>query len=280
MLFIIPAIALNLTFFVWPFVKALYMSFFNWPLLGDKKFIAFINYLNVLQDEKFLNCLQFTLKYGVIVTPTLFIIAFVLALLVNHSFKGVSFFRALYFAPVVISMTTCSLVWLWIYNDLYGVLNYLLLKSGIITDNILWMNSSETSLPAIIFMITWKMAGFTMLILVGAFQTIDTGIYEAANIDGAGAVQKFLRITIPLIRSYIALAMIISVIGSVLAFEQFSIMTKGGPSSSTMTVVHYIYDTSFKYFHFGYGSAMSMILLLLLAVLSYFQMKALKDPTD
>lgn len=280
MLFILPAAALNITFFIWPFIKVLYMSFFDWSLLGDKAFIAFDNYVNVLQDQKFMNCLVFTLKYGIIVTPVLFVIAFALALLANQSFKGIAIFRTIYFAPVVISMTTCSLVWLWIYNDLYGVLNYIMLKLGIISENILWMNSADTSLPAIIFMITWKMAGFTMLILIGAFQTIDLGVYEAASIDGANSVQKFARITLPLIKSYIALAMIISVIGSVLAFEQFSIMTKGGPSSSTMTVVHYIYNTSFKYFHFGYGSAMSMILLVILGGLSYFQMVALKDPTD
>jgi len=279
-LFILPAVLLNLMFFIWPFVRALYMSFYDWSLMGNKKFIGLGNFIEAFHDEKFINSLIFTLKYAVIVTPCLFIVAFALALLVNQNFKGVTIFRTIYFAPVVISMTTCSLVWLWIYNDLYGVLNYILDKLGIISENILWMNSADTSLPAIVFMITWKMAGFTMLILIGAFQTIDEEVYEAASIDGASKIQKFTRITLPMIKSYIALAMIISVIGSVLAFEQFSIMTKGGPSSSTTTTVHYIYNTSFKYFHFGYGSAISMILLVILLGLSYFQMAALKDPTD
>ncbi|MHC1771278.1 MAG: carbohydrate ABC transporter permease [Flexilinea sp.] len=256
------------------------MSLFKWELLGTRKFIGLKNYIHAFQDEKFTNSLIFTFKYALLVTPMLFLLAFILALLVNHSIRGIGIFRTIYFAPVVISMTTCSLIWLWIYNDLYGILNYLLQSLGIITENITWMNQAGTSLPAVCFMITWKMAGFTMLLLLSAFQSIDNEIYEAASIDGADSVQAFFRITLPLIHSYIGLAMIISVIGSVLAFEQFQVMTKGGPSSSTMTTVFYIYNTSFKYFKFGYGAAMSMILLAILGVLSFFQFKLMKNPAE
>ncbi len=279
-IFVVPAIALNLVFFVYPFIKAVYMSFFNWQLLGERKFIGFSNYLNAFLDDKFVHSLIFTIKYAVFVTPCLFILAFILALLVNHTFRGVGIFRTIYFAPVVISLTTCSMVWIWIYNDLYGILNYILVSLGIIEENISWMSSASTSLPAIVYMVTWKMAGFTMLILLSAFQSVDEQVYEASSIDGAGKIQQFFGITLPLIRSQVGLAMVISVIGSVLAFEQFNIMTKGGPSSSTTTIVHYIYSTSFSYYKFGYGSAMSMILLVILAVLSWFEFKVLKDPTE
>ena len=171
------------------------------------------------------------------------------------------------------------MVWLWIYNDLYGVLNYILETTGIIDDPILWMNSGETSLPAIIFMITWKMSGFTMLIILAAFQSVDEQVYEAARVDGANKITQFFKITLPLIKPQVALALIMSVTGSVLAFEQFSIMTKGGPSQTTTTIVHYIYNTSFKYFKMGYGSAMTVILLFILGALSFLQYKVLKDPT-
>lgn len=280
MVFILPAVVINLVFFVFPFFQSIYMSFFNWQLLGAKVFVGLDNYLKAFSDQKFLSTLIFTLKYAVFVTPCLFILAFILALFVNHTFKGVGIFRTVYFAPVVISLTTCSMIWIWIYNDLYGILNYILINLGIIEKNIVWMGTAKTSLPAIVYMITWKMAGFTMLILLSAFGSVDEQVYEASNIDGANAVQKFFRITLPLIRSYVGLAMVISVIGSVLAFEQFSIMTKGGPSSTTTTIVHYIYNTSFKYFNFGYGSSMSMLLLILLAALSWFEVKVLKDPTE
>lgn len=278
-LFIVPALTLNFMFFVLPFLQSLLMSFYDWPVLGKKTFVFLENYIQLFQDEQFWHSLFFTLKYAVFVTPCLFVLAFALALLINGAFAGVNFFRSLYFAPVVISMTCCSMVWLWIYNDLYGVLNYILESLGIIESPILWMNSADTSLPAVIFMVTWKMAGFTMLIILAAFQSVDEEIYEAASVDGANKVTQFFKITLPIIKPHAALALILSVIGSVLAFEQFLIMTKGGPAQDTTTIVHYIYNTSFKYFKMGYGSAMTIILLIVLGVLSYFENRVLKDPT-
>lgn len=278
-LFILPAVALNIIFFIFPFLQSLLMSFYDWPILGEKTFVFLDNYRALLEDTQFWHSLGFTLKYALFVTPCLFILAFVLALLINGAFAGVNLFRSLYFAPVVISMTCCSMVWLWIYNDLYGVLNYLLQSIGIIDEPILWMNSVDTSLPAVIFMVTWKMAGFSMLIILAAFQSVDDEIYEAAGVDGANKATQFFRITLPIIKPHVALALILSVIGSVLAFEQFLIMTKGGPAQDTTTIVHYIYNTSFKYFKMGYGSAMTMILLIILGILSFFENKVLQDPT-
>ena len=277
--FVLPAMILNLVLFLYPFLQTVVMSFYDWPILGAKKFILFDNYAHLFGDEQFIKSLVFTLKYALFVTPSLFLLAFLLAIIVNGTFRGVSFFRSIYYAPVVISMTCCSMVWLWIYNDLYGVLNYLLQRFHIIESPVLWMNAAETSLPAIIFMITWKMAGFTMLIILAAFQSVDEQIYEAASVDGANTVTQFFSLTLPIIRPQVALALIMSVIGSVLAFEQFLIMTKGGPAQETTTIVHYIYNTSFKYFKMGYGSSMTVVLLIILGVFSYFQYKIMRDPT-
>lgn len=279
-MFIAPVLIINILFFCLPFLQSLLMSFFEWPILGEKTFIGFENYKQLFLDEQFRVSLIFTLKYTLLVTPALFLVAFVLALLIDGRFKGATLFRSIYFSPVVISMTSCSLIWLWIYNDLYGILNYILLKFHIIDESILWMGEEKTSLPAIVFMITWKMAGFSMLIILAAFQSVDTQVYESASIDGASKLKQFFHITLPIIRPQVGLALIMSVIGSVLAFEQFLIMTKGGPTETTTTLVHYIYNTSFKYYNFGYGSAMTMILLIIMLVLSVAQMRLLKDPTE
>ena len=279
-LFICPAIGINLIFFCLPFLQSLTMSFFKWPLLREKTFIGLENYKMLFQDDQFVTSLLFTMKYTLFVTPAIFLVAFILALLIDGKFKGVTLFRTIYFSPVVISMTSCSLIWLWIYNDLYGILNYILLKLNIIDEAILWMGTEKTSLPAIVFMITWKTAGFSMLIILAAFQSVDTQVYESASIDGASKIKQFFHITLPIIRPQVGLALIMSVIGSVLAFEQFLIMTKGGPTETTTTLVHYIYNTSFKYYNFGYGSAMTIVLLIIMLVLSFAQMKLLKDPTE
>ena len=279
-LFVLPAMVLNVVFFIYPFIQTLRISFYDWSILGEKKFIFIENYVTLLQDKQFWTSLIFTLKYALFVTPCLFILAFILALLVNGAFRGVNLFRTLYFAPVVISMTCCSMVWLWIYNDLYGVMNYILQAGGLIDSPILWMNSAKTSLPAVIFMVTWKMSGFSMLIILAAFQGVDDKVYEAARVDGAGWIAQFFKITLPIIKPQVALALIMSVTGSVLAFEQFSIMTKGGPSQLTTTSVHYIYNTSFNYFKLGYGSAMTVVILLILGALSLFQYQVMKDSTN
>ena len=279
-LFICPVIVMNLIFFCLPFLQSLAMSFFEWPLLGEKTFVGLGNYQTLLADDQFRTSLLFTMKYTLFVTPALFLMAFILALLIDGKFKGVTLFRTIYFSPVVISMTSCSLIWLWIYNDLYGILNYILQKLHIIDEAILWMGSEKTSLPAIVFMITWKMAGFSMLIILAAFQSVDTEVYESAAIDGASKARQFFHITLPIIRPQVGLALIMSVIGSVLAFEQFLSMTKGGPTETTTTLVHYIYNTSFKYYNFGYGSAMTIVLLMIMLALSFAQMRLLKDPTE
>lgn len=279
-LFICPVIVMNLIFFCLPFLQSLSMSFFEWPLLGEKTFVGLGNYQTLLADDQFRTSLLFTMKYTLFVTPALFLMAFILALLIDGKFKGVTLFRTIYFSPVVISMTSCSLIWLWIYNDLYGILNYILQKLHIIDEAILWMGSEKTSLPAIVFMITWKMAGFSMLIILAAFQSVDTEVYKSAAIDGASKARQFFHITLPIIRPQVGLALIMSVIGSVLAFEQFLIMTKGGPTETTTTLVHYIYNTSFKYYNFGYGSAMTIVLLMIMLALSFAQMRLLKDPTE
>ena len=270
-LFICPVIVMNLIFFCLPFLQSLAMSFFEWPLLGEKTFVGLGNYQTLLADDQFRTSLLFTMKYTLFVTPALFLMAFILALLIDGKFKGVTLFRTIYFSPVVISMTSCSLIWLWIY---------ILQKLHIIDEAILWMGSEKTSLPAIVFMITWKMAGFSMLIILAAFQSVDTEVYESAAIDGASKARQFFHITLPIIRPQVGLALIMSVIGSVLAFEQFLSMTKGGPTETTTTLVHYIYNTSFKYYNFGYGSAMTIVLLLIMLALSFAQMRLLKDPTE
>lgn len=279
-LFILPAVLLNLVFFIFPFFQSLRMSFYKWPVLGEKTFIWLNNYKALFTDIQYWNSMWFTAKYTLLVTPLLFIVAFCLALLINNQLPGTAFFRSVYFTPVIISMVSSSLIWLWIYNDIYGVLNYYLLEWGIIQNPIVWMGNADTSLPAISMMITWKMAGFTMIILLAGLQSIPNEVYEAAKTDGASSLQQIRYITIPLLKPSIGLALIVSVIGSVLAFEQFLIMTGGGPSNTTTTVVHYIYNTSFRYFHLGYGSALTFILLIILVGLSLLQLRILRNPAD
>ena len=177
-------------------------------------------------------------------------------------------------------MTAASLLWTWMFNDQVGIFSAILMDLHLIDEPVQWLAETNSALGSIVVMVLWKAAGFTMVILLVGMQAIPQDLYEAANLDGAGRWQQILYITIPMMRRTFALALIMSVIGSFLAFEQFYVMTRGGPFNSTITVVHWIYRASFTYFKLGYGAAMSVVLLLILLALSVLQMYLLRDDND
>ena len=256
------------------------MSLHNWPLLGDSKFIGLDNYANIATDNRFWDSLLFTVKYTLFVTPVIFILAFILALLVNHPVRGIGIFRTIYFVPVVIGLGTASLLWVWMLNDRVGVFDQILLQLGVIQEPIIWLADANTALGVTILMVVWKTVGLTMLLLLMGIQGIPVELNQAAMVDGASYLARFMRITLPLLRRTLALALILSVIGSFLAFDQFYIMTRGGPQNQTVTIVYWIYNNAFTYFKLGYGAALSIVLLLILVVLSVVQLVILRDNTE
>jgi len=280
LLFIAPAVLLNFLFFVVPLVLAAWISLHRWPVLGEHVFIGLKNYTNLLQDGVFWGSLLFSTKYMLLVTPAIFIPAMILALLVNERIRGVTLFRTIYFAPYVIAFATTSLMWKWMYNEIFGLINYLLLSIGLIERPVIWLGSPKLALFSIILSVVWKTAGLNMILLLAGLQAIPTELYEAAAIDGAGSWYRFTRITLPLLRPTVATALVISVIGSYLAFDQFFLMTAGGPGRDTTSVVMWIYRTSFQFFEQGSGSAMSFVLLAILVALSYVQLRVVRRVTE
>jgi len=280
LLFVAPAVLLNFLFFIVPLVLAAWISLHRWPVLGEHVFIGLKNYANLLHDEVFWGSLLFSTKYMLLVTPAIFIPATVLALLVNERIRGVTLFRTIYFAPYVIAFATTSLMWKWMYNEIFGLINYLLLSVGLIDRSVIWLGSPKLALFSIIVSVVWKTAGLNMILLLAGLQAIPTELYEAAAIDGAGSWYRFTRITLPLLRPTFATALVISVIGSYLAFDQFFLMTAGGPGRDTTSVVMWIYRTSFQFFEQGSGSAMSFVLLGILVALSYVQLRVVRRVTE
>jgi multiple sugar transport system permease protein len=276
-LFVLPAVLFTLTMFIFPLLMTAWMSFHDWPLLGSPSFIGVQNYLDLAVDGQFWTSLWFTTQYTLVVTPAIFILAFLLALLVNTTLRGIGIFRTIYFIPVVIGLGTASLLWVWLLNDRVGIINGILLDLGWIDKPIIWFVDTYLSMTAIVVSIVWKTVGFTMVLLLAGMQAIPEELYQAAMVDGAGYWQRLTRITMPLLRSTFALALVLSVIGSFLAFDQFYIMTRGGPQNSTITVVYWIFANSFTYFKLGYGASLSIVLLVILALLSMLQLRLLRD---
>ncbi len=276
-LFVLPSIIFIILFFIIPLILTVWMSLNNWPLLGSPHFIGLNNYRQILNDGLFLNSLVFTTEYTIIVTPIIFLIAFALALLVRQNIPGVGFFRTAYFVPVIIGLSTASYIWIWLLNDQVGIFDGILVHFG--HAPIIWLSTGTGALLAVVFMIAWKTSGFTMVLLMMGLQSIPGELYEAARIDGAGRWAELWHVTLPLMRRSIALALVLSVIGSYLAFDQFYIMTQGGPQDSTITIVFWIFTNSFTYFKLGYGAAMSIILLIILLIITAVQLYLLRDNT-
>ncbi|WP_235845868.1 carbohydrate ABC transporter permease [Dictyobacter aurantiacus] len=255
------------------------MSLTNWPLLGSPSFIGLQNYQSMLSDTQFWQSLLFTTKYTLVVTPLIMVVAFCLALLVKQRVPGVGIFRTAFFIPVVVGLSISSILWTQMFNDQVGIFDAILQALHIIHDPIIWLANPTSAILSVGVMVVWKTVGASMLFFLVGLNAISNDYYDAAHTDGAGWWARLFYITFPLLRRTFALALILSVIGSYLAFDQFYIMTHGGPQNQTITTVYWIYNTSFTYFKMGYGASLSMVLLAILVILSVLQLYLLRDDT-
>jgi multiple sugar transport system permease protein len=272
-----PAIVLIGTFFLVPLVMTFWISLHNWPLLGRHRFIGLENYQRALADEGFRTALTFTLLYTAVITPVLFLLGLGMAFLVRRKVRAAGVFQSIYFMPVCIGFASGSFLWLYLGQSQIGPLFDLLRRVGLVGAEGNLFAGQWTALLLVIAMVTWKVVGLQMLLLLSGLQSIPDEVVEAARIDGAGRWQAFTHITLPLLRPTLALVLVFSVAGSLLAFDQFYIMTSGGPSNSTITAVYAIYRTSFISFKLGYGAALSVFLMVILAAVSAVQMLLLRN---
>jgi multiple sugar transport system permease protein len=272
-----PAMVLIVTFFLVPLVMTFWISLHNWPLLGRHRFIGLDNYKQALGDPGFRTALTFTIIYTVVITPILFLLGLGMAFLVRRKVRAAGVFQSVYFMPVCIGFASGSFLWLYLGQSQIGPLFDLLRRVGLVNAEGNLFAEMWTALLLVTAMVTWKVVGLQMLLLLSGLQSIPDEVVEAARIDGAGRWQAFAHITLPLLRPTLALVLVFSVAGSLLAFDQFFIMTNGGPSNSTITAVYAIYRTSFISFKLGYGAALSVFLMVILAAVSAVQMLLLRN---
>lgn len=274
--FIVPSFVLIGVFFLLPLVMTVWMSFHNWPLLGKVSFIGLENYAELIGDQQLWRSIGFTMLYTVLVTVALFVVAFPLALLVDKPLRAAGFFRTIYFMPVVIGFGAASTLWIWLLNPDSGVFAKLLLGLELVDKAPRPLEQFWPAMGVIILMVVWKSAGFSMVILLTGLQSVPNELIEAAKIDGANAWSRFRRITLPLMRNSILLVMVLNVTSSMLAFDQFFVITQGGPQNSTISAVFSIFLASFTSYRLGYGSALSLVLLVVLVAISSIQLAFLR----
>jgi multiple sugar transport system permease protein len=274
MLYAAPTAVIVVVFFLVPLVLVLWMSMNRWRILGSPTFNFPDNFTKIPDNQLFLDSVTFTLKYTAITTILLSGIALALALSVQNSRPGVGLFRTAYFLPGVVGFAAASLLFYAFYTQ-SGPLDDLLIDLGITDEPINWLGTPNAALFSTIGMVIWRFAGFNMLILLTGLQSIPLDVYEAARSDGANRWQTFRYITLPLLRPTIALMLVLSITGSLLAFDQFFILTRGGPDGTTVSMVMVIFREGFTRFDLGSAAAISVLLLIVLVLLNVVQLRVL-----
>jgi multiple sugar transport system permease protein len=271
--YLAPALLFVLAFTVYPLGQMIWMSLNSWSLITPPKYVGLDNYKQAFDDRQFWVSFLFTLKYTAIITPILIIGGYLLALLTSQNSPMRRLTRTVVFIPVVIGLGVSSLLWYWLFSPGFGLVNKFLQDLHIIDEPVLWLGvDADRANMAIIVSVVWKVMGFGMILFVGAIQAIPTEITEATMVDGARYWQRVTRVILPLTMRTVLLVTLISVIGSLLAFDQFYIMTAGQPQNETATSVFFIYLNSFPYLKLGYGAALSMVLALTILAFTVIQL--------
>ncbi len=268
-LFILPNFIGFLVFLVFPILSAVYLTFTDWDLGAAPVFNGLENFRAMINDDIFRKAFGNTFYYTFVAVPTGVFLAFCLALGVNRPMRGVFAFRLIYFLPHVTLTVAAAIVWAWIYHPEFGLINYLLGLMNIQGPN--WLFNSKSAMPALIIMSNWKGIGYAMLIFLAGLQGIPQELYEAAIMDGANGWYRLLKITIPMLSPTTFFVLTTSFIGAFQGFDQFYIMTQGGPSFATTTLVLHIFNNGFSYFKMGYASAMAFVLFLCILLITLVQ---------
>jgi multiple sugar transport system permease protein len=264
-IFIMPFILGFLLWFLLPALTAIWLVFMDWNLISPPEFIGLKNILHLFDDPLLLQSLKVTTVYTLISVPVALVLGFALALLMNTKVKGISVFRTIYYLPSIVPAVANAVLWAWILNTEFGLLNVLIRAIGL--PKIRWLQEPEWALPALILMSLWGLGG-SMIIYLAGLQGIPEVFYEAASIDGAGRWAKLWHITIPLMAPVIFFNLVIGIIGSFQVFTAGYLVTDGGPQNATLFFVLYLYRNGFQFLDMGYAAALSWLLFFIILILT------------
>jgi multiple sugar transport system permease protein len=277
LLFVLPSLLFLAIFVVYPIVNAFYLSLHRYDLLTPPIWDGLGRYRLLFDDDRFVKALGNTLLFAVMTVPLGTVISLLLAVLIDQPLRGIYLFRTAYYLPVVTSFVAVSFIWLWIYEPQFGLLNQLLENLGLPT--LSWLRDPTTSMLSIAILSIWKNAGYNMIIFLAGLQGVPDYLYEAAEIDGAGPVQRFWHITLPMLSPTTFFVFVVYFIGALQMFTQSWILTQGGPLDSTLTVVYLIYQNGFEFLKMGSAAAMSVILFILIAIVTYINTRIVRYDT-
>lgn len=274
-LLISPYLLFLAVFLIYPVFFSIWLTFHDWNIVSPEiPFVGLENYRRLLGDELFYKALWNTFRFIMINIPLQIVLALLLAVALNQPIKGRGFFRAAYFLPVVTSGVVISFLWSWMLSTDDGIINEVLGWFGI--GPIPWLTSETWSIPSLAWVAAWKNLGYYVVIFLAGLQSIPKTLYEAARIDGAGPVQTFFRITLPMLNPAMLLVLVMSTINGFQLFTEPFIMTGGGPANSSLSVVMYIYKNAFQSLDMGYAATIGLALALIILTVSLLQKKLLE----
>ena len=280
-LFIAPGLLIFGVFTVFAVAYAFYLSFHQWNVLEPQKpFVGLDNYARLFDDERFRQAVLNTVYYTAATVPLSIVLGLLIALLLSQQIRARGFFRTLFYIPVITPLVIAAIIWKWVYNGDYGLLNYYLIKIGLIDEPLLWLSSKSLAMPAAIIMWVWKTVGFVMVVYLAGLQAIPQDYYDAAKVDGAGSWRRLRDVTIPLLATTTFFLVIIQALGSFQAFTQIFVLTNGGPVGRTTTIVFYIYQHAFKSFDMGYASAMAFAMFAMVFAFTLLQMRSFRREVE
>ncbi|TCC54026.1 sugar ABC transporter permease [Kribbella capetownensis] len=262
MLLALPAIIGFVAFTFLPMIASAVISLTDWTIGAAPKFVGFANYTRMFTaDDSFFKSLWATLYYTLGAVPLLLIVAFAVALLLNQPVRGQGVFRVIYYLPAIVPIVANSMLWIWLFNPDFGLLNTLTEKAGLPRSQ--WIFDESTAIPSLILMSVWGFGNVAVIFLAG-LQGVPRQLYEAIAVDGGGAWRKFRHITLPMMTPTIFYSLVTSVIGALQVFVQAAVMTEGGPNDSTLFYIYYLYRTAFTNNEMGYASALAWVLFLVI----------------
>ena len=277
-LFLLPFLLFFVVFVIYPMFMCVYTSFFSATMGREDIFIGFENYKKLFADDVFWIALKNTMIIVLVSVPITCIFSLWVANVISKMpVAATSAFRCIFYLPVVTGSVAVTMVWKWMYNNYYGIFNYLGTNLGIIDKNINWLGDTKYALWCIILILLTTSVGQPIVLYVSALDNVDKSLVEAAAVDGATSTQAFWKVKWPQMMPTTLYILVITMINSFQCFALIQLLTQGGPSNSTMTIMFYIYYNAFKLFDYGYGNAMGVILAIIIAILSAIQFKVAKE---
>ena len=276
-LFVSPIVLMLVTLIIYPMLYGLYISFFNTNLVNKWKFVGLKYYLAAFQESEFYSSVLLTFGFMILVVAGHFLVGFILATLLNREFRGRTIFRVIFMLPWFFPEAVIALLFTWIMNPMYGILNDILKTCGLISGNISWLGSKELAFPSVVFACIWKGFPLVMTMILAGLQSISKDLYEAAEIDGASRFKQFRYITVPALRPILSTVLILD---SVWWFKQYTLvytMTAGGPGTSTNLISLSIYGTAFTDLRFGKGAAWGILVFIICYLINLIYKAVLKD---